>query len=123
MVEEQCQQQLLLESPDIGATVCPWEKKEETSPMLTKEGSGKEEMEESQKPTAQATNSPLPAAPSIDQVYTLPTAQSTPKTPAAKTKASPSLLVRNLKKLVASVQAFATTSNTLAATHTAWHNV
>ena len=27
MVEEQCQQQLLLESSDIGATVCPWEKK------------------------------------------------------------------------------------------------
>ena len=27
MVEEQCQQQLLLESSDIGATVCSWEKK------------------------------------------------------------------------------------------------
>ena len=46
MVEEQCQQQLLLESSDIGATVCPWEK---NSPMLTEEGSGKEVGEEPQK--------------------------------------------------------------------------
>ena len=64
--------------------------------------------------TAQPKNSPLP-------VYILPTpaAQSTPKTPSAKTKASPSLLVQNLKKLVASAQAFATTSKTLATAHTA----
>ena len=58
MVEEQCQQQLqegLIEnskSSAIGAAVCPWEKKEETSPMLTEEGSGKEEIKEPQKPTA-----------------------------------------------------------------------
>ena len=58
MVEEQCLQQLQdelienFESSDIGSDVCPWEKKEETSPMLTGEGSGKEEMEEPQKPTA-----------------------------------------------------------------------
>ena len=115
LVEEQCQQQLQeglienFESSNTGYAVCPWEKKEETSPMLTEEGSGKEEMEEPQKPTAQATNSPLPAAPSTDQVYTLPTpaAQSTPKTPAAKAKASPSLLaLQNLKKLVASRAVF-----------------
>ena len=58
--------------------------------------------------------------PSTDPVYILPSpvAQSTPKTPAAKAKASPSLLVENLKKLVASVQAFATTSKTLAVAHT-----
>ena len=42
-VEEQCKQQ-----------------KEETSPMLTEEGSGKEEIEEPQKSTTQAINSPLP---------------------------------------------------------------
>ena len=46
MVEEQCQQQPLLESLDIGAIVCPWEK---NSPMLTEEGSGKEAGEEPQK--------------------------------------------------------------------------
>ena len=52
MVEEQCLQQLQealienFESSDIGVAVCPWEKKEETSPMLTEEGSGKEAREE-----------------------------------------------------------------------------
>ena len=39
MVEEQCQQHLLLESSYIGATVYTWEK---NSPMLTEKGSGKE---------------------------------------------------------------------------------
>ena len=51
-VEEQCKQQ-----------------KEETSPMLTEEGNGKEKMEEPQKSTAQATNSPLPEAPTIKVTY------------------------------------------------------
>ena len=52
MVEEQSQQQLQeglienFESSDTGSAVCTWEKKEETSPMLTEEGNGKEEMEE-----------------------------------------------------------------------------
>ena len=85
-VEEQCKHQ-----------------KEETSPMLTEEGNGKEEMEEPQKSTAQATNSPLPEAPTI--------------------KATPSLLMlKNIRKLVATVRAFATTSKTMAATHIAWHS-
>ena len=46
MVEEQCQQQLLLESSNISATVCPWEK---NSSMLNEEGTGKEVEEEPQK--------------------------------------------------------------------------
>ena len=64
MVEEHCQQQLqeglikkfaeysegLSESSDIGATVYPWEKKEAISPLLIEEGSGKEVVEEPQKP-------------------------------------------------------------------------
>ena len=93
MVEEHCQQQLqegliknfaeysegLSEFLDVGAAVCPWEKKEAISPLLTEEGSGKEAVEEPQKlnlkplptkldpsATAQATNSPLPAAPFPD---------------------------------------------------------
>ena len=115
MVEEQCQQQPLLESSNIGATVCPWEK---NSPMLTEEGSGKEEGEEPQKlilqpipinldpsATAQPKNSPLP-------VYILSAAQPMPEetAPAAKAKASPSLsMLQNFKKLVAIVQTFATT--------------
>ena len=39
LVEEQCQQQLLFESSNIGAVVCPWEK---NSPILNEEGSGKD---------------------------------------------------------------------------------
>ena len=85
-VEEQCKQQ-----------------KEETYPMLTKEGNGKEEMEEPQKSTAQATNSPLPEAPTIKATPSLPTLQ-------------------NLKKVVVTTQIFATTSKTLEAADVAWHS-
>ena len=96
-VEEQCKQQ-----------------KEETSPMLTEEGNGKEEMEEPQKSTSQATNIPLP-------VYILPAVQFTPEAPTIK--ATPSLLaLQNLKKIVATIRAFATTSKTMAAAHIAWHS-
>ena len=125
MVEEQCQQHPLLESVDIGATVCPWEK---NSPMMTEEGSGKKVGEEPQKlilqsipvnldpsAIAQPKNSPLQV-----HILSTPAPHATPETPSAK--ASPSLLMQNLKKLVASVQAFATTSKTLAAAHTAWHS-
>ena len=89
MVEEQCQQHLLLEPSDIGVTVCPW--KNHTA-LLTEEGSGKEEGEEPQKlilhlnpinldpsTTAQTTYNPLP-------VYILPTPaeNSKPAAPAPK---------------------------------------
>ena len=64
MMEEHCQQQLqeglienfaeysemLSKSSDIGVVVCPWEKKEAISSLLTKESSGKEVVEEPQKP-------------------------------------------------------------------------
>ena len=129
IVEEQCLQQLqegLLgnyESSYIGGVVCPWEKKEETSPMLTGESSGKDSVEELQK-----HNLHLPSL-DPDPVYILPatqptpTAQSTPKIPAAKAKASPSLpMLENFKKLVATVQTFATTSKTFGAAQTAWHS-
>ena len=123
MVEEQCLQQLQeglienFESSDTGAAICPWEKKEETSPMLTKEGSGKDAMEELQKHNLQL--------PSTDQVYILPipTTKSILEAPTAKAKASPfALLVQDFRKLVATVQTSTTTSKTLAAAHTAWHN-
>ena len=104
-MEEQCKQQ-----------------KEETSPMLTEEGSGKEEIEKPQKSIAQATNSPLPEAPSPDLVYTMPAAHSKPEASSPKAHASPSLLVQNIGKLVATVRASATTSKTQAATYIAWHN-
>ena len=66
-------------APQLCVVCGPWEKKEETSPMLTEEGSGKEAVDEPKelvsKPfpmelnptaTAQATNSPLPVAPFTD---------------------------------------------------------
>ena len=67
--------------------------------------------------TAQSQNSPLP-------VYILPTpsANSKPAALAPKAHASPSLLVQNIMKLVATVQASATTSNTQAAACIAWHS-
>ena len=115
---------------------------EAISPLLTEESSGKEIVEEPQElvskpfptelnPTAnsQATKSPLPVAPSTDQVYILPTtaansksaSQSQPKTPEApSTKATPSLpILQNFKKLVAFVRNFSTTSKTMAAAHIA----
>ena len=100
-------------------------------------GRGKEEGEEPQKnvlqpipielnPTAttKATKSPLPVAPSTDQVYILPASQSQHKTPEAPTiKPNPSLpILQNLKKLVAIAQIVATTSKKLAAAHIAWHS-
>ena len=66
---------------------------------------------------AQPQNSPL-------LVYILPTpaAKSKPAAPAPKAHASPSLPVQNFKRLVATVQTFATTSKMMAAAHTAWHS-
>ena len=112
MVEEQCQQQLLLESSDIGAVVYPWEKKEAISSLQTEEA-----VEEHQE-----HNLPLPP---FDSVYILPSpaSQSQPKTLAAEAKAIPPFLpIQYFKKLVVFVQTFATTSKTLAAAHTAWNS-
>ena len=115
IVEEQCKQQLQeglienYESSAISAAVCPWE----TSPMLTKEEAVEEHQEH---------NLPLPPT---DSVYILPSpaSQSQPKIPAAEAKAIPPLLpIQYFRKLVASIQTFATTSKTLAAAHTAWHS-
>ena len=46
MVEEQCQQHLLLEPSDIGATVCPWENH---TALSSEESNGKEPGEEPKK--------------------------------------------------------------------------
>ena len=130
MVEEQCQQQGLSESSYTYAAICPWEKEEEITALLTEEGNGKEEVEEPQKhvlqpiptelnPTtnAKSTYSPLP-------VYILPTPAENPKptTLAPKTHASPSLLIQNIRKLMATGRAFSTTSKTRAAAYIAWYS-
>ena len=129
MVEEHCEQQPqeglieifaeycegLFESLDIGVVLCPWEKKEAISSLLTEEGSGKEAVEEPQK---HDLHPPFP-----DQVHILPqpSAHETHGTPTAK--AIPSALpMKYFRKLVAFVQTFVTKSKTLAAAHVAWHN-
>ena len=99
-------------------------------------GRGKEEGEEPQKnvlqpiptelnltATAQATKCPLPVAPSTDQyILPSPATQPTPKTPTTKATSIALPVLQKFKKLVATVQAFATTSKTMAAAHTAWHS-
>ena len=138
MVEEQCQQhphqgliedfielsEGLSESSDMCVVVFPREKKEEILPFITEEGSGKETVEEPQELVLNpfSTYNPLSVTPSTDQVYILPTPEAypTPETPSPK--ATPSTLpVHNFRKLVATVQTFATTSKTSVATYTAWH--
>ena len=132
MVEDHRLQQLQkglvenFEYSDIGAVV--W--KEATSSLLTEDSSGQETVEGTQEPiiqpipinlypsaTAQPQNSSLP-------VYILPTPAANPKlaAPAPKTHASPSLLVQNIRKLMVTGRAFATTSKTQAAAHIAWHS-
>ena len=86
----------LSESSDIGAVVCPWEKKEAIFPLLTEEGSGKEVVEEPQKHNLHL--------PSTDLVYILhtPAAHSIHETPTAKVIPS-ALPVQYFRKLVAYV--------------------
>ena len=112
----------LQDAPQLGIVYGLWKKEEEILPLLSEESNGKEAREEPQKPITQATNSPLPSP-----MYTLPTTQFTPAaqfTPQAPTtKATPSLLVlQNIRKLVATVQASATTSKTQAVAYIAWHS-
>ena len=104
------------EAPESCVVYGPWRREEEILPLLTEEGNEKEAAEEHQE-----HNLPLPP---IDSVYILPTpaAHSNPETPTIKATPSAPLVLQNFRKLVATVQTFATTSNTLAATHTAWNN-
>ena len=121
MIEEPTEaSEELQDAPELGAVYGPWRIKKEILPLLSEEGSGKEAGEEPQKPTTQATNSPLPCH---DPVYILPTpaAHSTPETPTAKVIPS-ALPAQYFRKLVAYVQTFATTSKKLVAAHTAWHS-
>ena len=119
MVEEQCLQHLQegleenFESSDIGAAVCLWEKKK-AIPLLLSEEAVEEHKE---------NNLTLPPT---DSFYILPSpaSQSQPKTlEAPSTKATPSLpILQNFRKLVATVQNFATTSKTLEVAYVAWHS-
>ena len=119
----------------------PWRKEEEITALLTEKSSGHEAVEVPKKnviqpnpidldttATAQDTKYPLPVAPSVDQVYILPSPAPQP-TPAAnskpaapKAKSNPLYVMQNFKELVATVQASATTSKKMAAAYIAWHS-
>ena len=118
--------------------VFPRENKEEIFPFITEEGSGKEVEDEPKKhvlkpfptelnPTAnaQVTYNPLPVAlyPEPLRILLKPAKQFTPEsTGTTKATQFSMLALQNFKTLVATVRAFATTSNTLASTHVAWHS-
>ena len=132
-----------LEAPeelqDAPVNFWPWTKEKEITALLTEKSS---EHEGTQEPiiqpnpqaipidldtiaTAQDTKTPLPVAPSDNQVYILPTPAENPKpaTPAPKARSNPSLhAMKNLKILVASVHTFATTSKKMANAYIAWHS-
>ena len=159
----------LQDAPESSVNFWPWTKEEEITALLTEKSSGHEGTQEpiiQPNPqaipidldtiaTAQDTKTPLPVAPSDNQVYILPTLATKPKpaAPASKdksnplpaaphdsvfilpmpaaqpkpqastTKATPSMLVlQNIRRLVASVHAFATTSNKMANAYIAWHS-
>ena len=121
-----------------------WRKEEEITALLIEKSSGYETVEGTQEPiiqpnlidldttaTAQDTKYPLPVAPSVDQVYILPSpapqptpaTKSKPAAPAPKGKSNSSLhVMQNIKELVAIAQAFATTSKKMATAYIAWHS-
>ena len=155
MAEKKCEQQPhqepiedfielsegLVESSDMCDVVFPRENQEEIISLLTEEGSKTKAVEVPKKnviqpnpidldttATAQDTKYPLPAAPSADQVYILPSPAPQP-TPAAnskpaapKAKSNPLHVMQNFKELVAIAKIFATTSNKMATAYIAWHS-
>ena len=81
---------------------------------------------EKSKPAApaapKAKSNPLPSAPP-DSVFILPMPAAQPKPQASTTKATPSMLVlQNIRRLVASVHTFASTSKKMANAYIAWHS-
>ena len=85
--------------------------------MLNDESSGKDVVEEPQE-----HNLHLPSIDPVYTVYIMPAGHSKPEAPAPKAHASPSLLVQNIRKLVATVRASAITSKTQVAAYIAWHS-
>ena len=121
---------------DASVTFWPWKQKEQISALITEESSGHGTGEEPQElifqpipmqlnpsATAQDTKTPLPAAPP-ESVYILPTpaTKSKPAAPAPKGKSSSLHAMQNIRRLVASVHTFATTSNKMANAYIAWHS-
>ena len=101
----------LQDAPETCVVYGPWRREEEILPLLTEEA-----VEEHQD-----HNLPLPP---IDSVYILPTpaAHSNPEAPIIKATPFTLPVLQNIKKLVATVRAFATTSKTLAVAYVSWHS-
>ena len=122
------------ELQDASVNFWPWKKEEQISALMTEKSNGHEGTQEpfiqpnsidlDTIANAKTTYNPLPAAPSTDQVYILPASQSQHKTPAApKAKSNTSLhAMQNIRRLVASVHTFATTSKKMANAYIAWHS-
>ena len=124
---------------DASVIFWPWKQEEQISALITEKSSGHEGTQEpiiqpnpqaipidlDHTATAQDTKYPLPVAPLGDQVYILPTpaANSKPSAPAPKGKSNTSLhAMQNIRRLVASVHTFATTSKKMANAYIAWHS-
>ena len=123
---------------DAPVNFWPWTNEEQNTALLTEKSSEHETVEGTQEPimdldttaTAQDTKYSLLVAPSVDQVYILPspTPQPTPATkskpaaPAPKAKSNPLHAMQNIKRLVASVHTFATTSKKMENAYIAWHS-
>ena len=100
----------------------PWTNEEQNTALLTEKSSGHEGTQEpiidlETTANAKTTYNPLP-------VYILPTPAENPKpaTSAPKGKSKPLLAMQNIRRLVASVHTFATTSNKMANAYIAWHS-
>ena len=128
----------LQDASESSVNFWPWTKEKQISALMTEKSSGHGTGEGTQEniiqpnpidlettATAQDTYYPLPVAPSDDQVYILPTpaAKSKPSAPAPKGKSNTSLhAMQNIRRLVASVHTFATTSKKMANAYIAWHS-
>ena len=138
-VQLQPQEELKVESleapealQDAPVNFWPWTNEKQNTALLTEKSSEHETVEGTQEPiidldttaNAQDTKYPLPVAPLGDQVYILPTPAENPKpaTPAPKAKSNPLHAMQNIKRLVASVHTFATTSKKMANAYIAWHS-
>ena len=107
---------------DAPVNFWPWTNEEQNTAMLTEKSSGHEGTQEpiidlETTANAKTTYSPLP-------VYILPTPaeKSKPATAAPKGKSKPLLAMQNIRRLVASVHTFATTSKKMANAYIAWHS-
>ena len=129
----------LQDASESSVNFWPWTKEKEITALLTEKSSGHEGTQEpiilpnpqaipidlDHIATAQETKYPLPVTPLGDQVYILPTPATKPKpaAPAPKGKSNTSLhAMQNIRRLVASVHTFATTSKKMANAYIAWHS-